>query len=497
MASETASAKKSTNETASTHSGDAPPAGKERRIYLLRDLPPEVVAVAFAKTSRSPKAFDEIAVELTGESSAQFHEKWVVGYGHASVAEHAVLSIAIENVSRYATEVIEANRLASYTEKSSRFQVFSLDDFYVPAEVAASPLAGEYRDATRWMFENYHDIQAKLEVYLKDSGRLPRRENETDRGYAVRVRAYALDRARFLLPISALANVGMTANARVLEHAIRKMLSHELSEIRGIGETLKEVCREAVPTLVKYAEYNPYMAETREALESLAGESPAEGAGDTSPETREETYTRLLEYPEEPETVLATAILYPYGGHPYESVRARVEALPEEERMRIIEEALKRLDRFDIPIREMEHLTYTFECLVDQGAYLDLKRHRMCTQTVQPPTVRHGYTVPELIDDAGVRPAYLAGVERAEACFERFSKDFPNEARYFVLNAHRRRMLWQMNLREVMHVVKLRSSPGGHYTYRRVAQQVFHEVARVHPNIARFIQVDLEEASGR
>ncbi|MDP6484282.1 MAG: FAD-dependent thymidylate synthase, partial [Nitrospinota bacterium] len=235
-------------------------AGKTRRIYLLKDLPPEVVAVAFAKTSRSPEAFDEIARELTDEASAQFHEKWVVGYGHASVAEHAVLSIAIENVSRFATEAIESNRLASYTEKSSRYQVFSPDDYYVPEEIAASPLAGEYRETTRWLFDNYLRVQNRLDAFLRESGKLPRRDGESERGYAVRVRAYALDRARFLLPISALANVGMTANARVLEHAIRKMLSHELGEVRRIGESLKEVCREAVPTLVKYADYNPYLA---------------------------------------------------------------------------------------------------------------------------------------------------------------------------------------------------------------------------------------------
>jgi len=79
-----------------------------RQIYLLspKELSPETIAVAFAKTSRSPQTFREIAAGLTDEQSAQFHEKWVVGYGHASVAEHAVLHLAIENVSRLAVESI-------------------------------------------------------------------------------------------------------------------------------------------------------------------------------------------------------------------------------------------------------------------------------------------------------------------------------------------------------------------------------------------------------
>ena len=99
----------------------------ERKVYLLnpKNLTPETIAVTFAKTSRSPLSFAEIADELTSEKSAAFHEKWVVGYGHSSVAEHAVLHIAMENVSRLAVETIEGNRLASYTEKSTRYQEWS------------------------------------------------------------------------------------------------------------------------------------------------------------------------------------------------------------------------------------------------------------------------------------------------------------------------------------------------------------------------------------
>src|SRR5512139_1581960 len=109
----------------------------KRDIYLLspKQLSPETIAVAFAKTSRSPESFRDIAAELTDETSAKFHEKWVVGYGHASVAEHAVLHIAIENISRLAVECIESNRLASYTEKSTRYQKWDSDNFFIPPEL--------------------------------------------------------------------------------------------------------------------------------------------------------------------------------------------------------------------------------------------------------------------------------------------------------------------------------------------------------------------------
>ena len=117
----------------------------EREIYLLspRALSPETIAVAFAKTSRAPESFREIAAELSDEQSAKFHEKWVVGYGHASVAEHAVLHFAFENVSRIAIETIESSRLASYTEKSTRYQKWGQADFTIPPELDGHPLRDE------------------------------------------------------------------------------------------------------------------------------------------------------------------------------------------------------------------------------------------------------------------------------------------------------------------------------------------------------------------
>ena len=113
---------------------------KNRRVYRLSpsQLSAETIAVTFAKTSRSPKAFDEIASELDAEKSSKFSEKWIVGYGHASVAEHAVLHLALENVSRLAIETIEGNRLASYTEKSTRYQEWDPDAYVVPQEIIAS-----------------------------------------------------------------------------------------------------------------------------------------------------------------------------------------------------------------------------------------------------------------------------------------------------------------------------------------------------------------------
>jgi thymidylate synthase ThyX len=152
----------------------------EREIYLLspRSLSPETIAVAFAKTSRSPESFRAIAAELSDEKSAQFHEKWVVGYGHASVAEHAVLHIAFENVSRLAIESIEGNRLASYTEKSTRYQKWDSDNFTIPPELDGHPYCDEYVKTLRFLFKTYLESLEPVRNLIME--RFPRREEEKE-----------------------------------------------------------------------------------------------------------------------------------------------------------------------------------------------------------------------------------------------------------------------------------------------------------------------------
>ncbi len=129
-------------------------------------MSPETIAVAFAKTSRSPLPFDKIAEDVNAEKSAEFNEKWVVGYGHASVAEHAVLHLAIENVSRLAVETIEGNRLASFTEKSTRYQNWQHRAFFTPPELKGHSLAKDYLDTCNKLFDFYTDCQPMLQAQL-------------------------------------------------------------------------------------------------------------------------------------------------------------------------------------------------------------------------------------------------------------------------------------------------------------------------------------------
>lgn len=435
----------------------------KRRIYALTGLPPEVVAVAFAKSSRSSEPFDVIARELNEDKSRKFHEKWVVGYGHSSVSEHAVLSIAIENVSILATKFIEDNRLASFTEKSSRYQIFDKDRYYKPENIMKSDLGKLYERTCDEILEFYSRLVPLMILFFKD--RFP---NETE----INIKNKALDVCRYLLPVSCLTNLGMTINARNLEHAIVKLLTHPLKEMQEIGEEIKEAGLKVTPTLIKYTSYDKYLGETVKELEKKTS-ILLEKISDSN-----ENGAVLVEFDKDAENKLIAAILYRFSQSPYKKIKEMVKSMNKKEKEEIIDEALKKMDKFDRPIRELEHVYYTFDVLMDYGGFRDVQRHRMCTQTNQEVTIEHGYETPKEIIEAGFEKEFKECMEKAKVTFFEIKKEFPKEIQYVIPLAFRKRVLITMNLRELFHFIKLRSGQTGHISYRRIAWHMYDCIKR-------------------
>jgi len=277
----------------------------KREIYTLNDLPPEVVAVTFAKCSRSPESFQDIADELTDELSADFSEKWIVGYGHSSVAEHAVLSLAIENVSILATKVIEDNRLCSYTEKSTRYQIYDRDKYYQPKNVLKSKHEKLYRQTCDFLMDTYNNLYEPMNEFLVK--KYPREKDVAEKLHAARLKAKTCDNVRYILPVATLTNLGMTANARNLEYAIAKMLSHPLEEIQQIGEEIKTAATKVTPTLIKYANANEYLTETTKELNDIVQKTlPIHNIETSKP-------VELIDYDQDADDKLVTALLYRFS----------------------------------------------------------------------------------------------------------------------------------------------------------------------------------------
>lgn len=454
--------------------------GNPLRVYTLDGLSPEVTAVTFAKTSRVPDSFDDIARELSEADSSRFHEKWVIGYGHSSVAEHAVLSIAIENVSILGAKVVEENRLSSFTEKSTRYQVMSPTNFYTPPTFEGN---ATYGSAIGGLYLAYAKLlPGAVEFCERKYG------GADSRKAGVSPAGKACDAVRGLLPAAAKTNLGWTVNARELRHGIVKLRSHPLPEMRDLADAVEAACGAVVPTLLRHTEPSPY----------LAGLAERRGHGRpracASAEERE-TSVFLVSHDPDGERRVATALMFSAGGSSYGDARKRVDAMDEREVGVLLKGALRGIGSHEAPAREFESTAYTFEIVCDFGAYRDVQRHRMTTQLQQPLTCELGYSIPEDAREAGLGQEMSEALERAAGAWEVLSALDAAGSQYVVPLAFHKRFLMQMNYREAYVFVRLRSRVQGHESYRRIAWAISDEIERVHPSLGELIPVERAPAA--
>ncbi len=294
-----------------------------------------------------------------------------------------------------------------------------------------------------------------------------------------------MDACRFLLPAAALANVGMTANARTFEHAIRKMLSHPLEEVRSIGEQVKAVAQQETPTLVKYADKVPYQIETEQALEKVSLDLPVESGGEM---------LELIAVDESAQERVLAAALYAHSGSSFKTAMEHVQSLEDDERTSLATELLSRLGKFDVPLRAVEHAVYTFDSIMDQGAYFELKRHRMMTQTPQILRADLGYAVPRKITQSGFEARYCEVMDQAIEAYRQLAEWNPYVAGYVVPNGFNRRVLMTLNLREVFHFCELRAERNAHFSIRRIAMRMAEIVQSVHPLLAAYLRLPTDES---
>ncbi|MEW6125913.1 MAG: FAD-dependent thymidylate synthase [Acidobacteriota bacterium] len=463
-------------------------------IHLNRTrLKPEVNKVAYRKQD----TWDDYKGMVYCAELPRHHTLYVRRNGRAvwsgnSVAEHAIAHIAIEDVSIVTSKIIEDNRLASYTEKSTRYVVFDEEKYYKAPELAGTAYAELYRETVSAMMKAYAKLTPQCIEEIKK--RVPKKETQTNAGYNTACKAKACDILRYILPAATFTNIGLTINGRALEHMITKMLSHPLREAREFGASLKREAETIIPTLLKYADYNAFIDETNREMQLMVSDlMKAKDPGSTTEATPTANRATLVHYDEQAEDKLIAAILYEYSQTDLATVNARVSEMSREAKEQVIDEYLKRRGKWDEPLRALEQVYYTFDILVDYGAFRDIQRHRMATQTNQLLTNAHGFETPPEINEYGYAKIYTELVERGSLAFEKISKDFPYVAQYALPLAFRKRAMFTWNLRSLNHFISLRSARQGHISYRDIAQQVYREIARVHPLLAKYIRVDLQE----
>ena len=456
----------------------------------------EELAVILARVSRSPVSFDENARAVTEEGAAKFHQKWVVsveGYGHASVAEHAIIHLGVWGIPSLDGDWITDNRLASYTEFSARFGGRQGLDYFTPESVARDPvLAARWHEVHRRLFELNDILLVSGMEYVQTDEALekwPTRRVDSES----RVRKLVSDQFKDLMPASRLTSIGLTMNAREAENIIRKFLSAPYPSVRALGALIKEQALRVAPTLVKYADRNDYMVAAREGVGKLASEGRFRS--EYSAFSPEREMVDLIGYdPQADEKFLAGAMYSDSSTGSYRQLLGSVGRMNEGQRRDAILKLLGGLKSHDVPIRALEMVSpYQVEYpKMRYGPWRDYKRHRLQFYDAKDLDVRYGYAIPPLayeMDQSadsrfhGTVEAIRRVMGDVEELFNRVSQVDPYAAQYAVTRLHYRPAIASLNLREAFHMVDLRSGGTAIWSIRQFMWPFLDEMKRVHPLI--------------
>jgi thymidylate synthase ThyX len=480
-------------------------------VFALVSLPEVVKGALFARYSRSPKSLrrlflDEFladpgvarapaAAHAGTERAERLYERVFVEYGDDSVAQLGGVHLACEGASNVLTKVLEWGRLMAYLEQSTRYVPY--DDrpggryrYHVPAELSP-PLRERYVATLDRAFDAYRAWLPRMREFY--STRFVRPPGESEQVWATTIRAKALDTLRGLLPAATVSNVGIYGTGQAYEQLLVRMRAHPLAEVRAYADMMLVELRKVIPAFLSRVDrpdrggaWSAHLAETHEATRAvadrvLAGEREAavkamaaltSGASDDG--------VSLTDFDPEGEVKVVAAALYAVSELPDDRLLAIARRMTPDERRAVLESyAGKRVNRRHRPGRAFERTSYRFDVLADYGAFRDLQRHRLLTIEWQRLTPHHGHVTPDAVLEAGAGDDWARVMDDSAALHDAIATAglADDVASYAVAMAYRVRFYMEMNAREAMHVIELRTGPQGHPAYRRICQRMHRLIA--------------------
>ena len=487
-------------------------------VFALVNLPEVVKGALFARYSRSPKSLRRLFVDeflgAGGLASAasrgatdadpgtrraeQLYERVFVEYGDDSVAQLGGVHLACEGASNLLTKVLEWGRLMSYLEQSTRYIPY--DDrpggayrYHVPGELTGA-LRQRYVAVLDRSFDVYRAWLPRLRAFFE--AKFPRDPAESESVYRMTIRAKALDTLRGLLPAATTSNVGIYGTGQGYEQLLLRMRAHPLREVRSYADLVLVELRKVIPAFLKRVDvaerggaWSAYLEETRRETREIARRlvEPARAAASlTAAVAGQAQEVALTDFDPDGELKVVAAALYAVSSLGDAELLEAARRMTRDERAAVLAAYVgKRLNRRHRPGRAFERTSYRFDGLGDYGAFRDLQRHRLLTLEWQRLPPRHGHAAPDAIAEAGAADDWRRVMDESAELHDAIeAAGLPEVASYAVAMAYRVRFYMEMNAREAMHVIELRTAPQGHPAYRRICQTMHRLIAERHPAIA-------------
>jgi thymidylate synthase ThyX len=471
-------------------------------VFALINLPETVKGALFARYSRSGKSLrrlflDEFADDLapdpsggavSNESAAvaraeRLYARVFSDYGDDSVAQLGGAHIACEYVSNVLTKVLEWGRLMSYLEQSTRYVPYTDRRngrwrYHVPAEIGTGALHDRYVRTMDAAFACYAEWIPRMQAWFE--ARHPRTGTDSEAVHRAAIRAKALDTLRGMLPAATQSNVGLYGSGQAFEALLLRMRAHPVLEVRACADDMVRELRKVIPAFLTRVDqpdrggrWSAYLSSTRHQVDELASQL-LRGVQD---EQRDEV--TLADFDPDGELKVVAAALYAVSALPDDQLLRIARRMSTDDRGQLLRAYVgDRTNRRHRPGRAFERTSYRFDVLTDYGAFRDLQRHRLLTLEWQPLTTRHGYNEPAALVEAGGRDAWQRVMDESASLHDALrSGGCESVASYAVAMAYRVRFYMDMNAREAMHVIELRSAPQGHPAYRRVCQRMHTLIA--------------------
>ncbi|MGA2363696.1 MAG: FAD-dependent thymidylate synthase [Candidatus Aminicenantales bacterium] len=441
------------------------------------DVTPETLSASYARISRDPRPVDELRAAARAEvdRTRRSNQTIIFKMGHHSVAEHAVFNFDIIGVSRLVIEEIERFRLCSFTEKSQRYITLG-EDFIVPEEIRRAGLEGLFTATVKAQNVLYHKFYDRLRPVVfekfKEHAANPKNHSVLD--------GWAKEDARYIVSLATQGQLGLTTNARNLELLIRRFAAKESQEIKDLNGRLYALAREVAPSIILFTEASDFDALAYDDIERAAADVFGSGRKGRPGKPSRTRVTLAGHSPDGDPRILA-ALLHSVSRRSQAECLDIVKTAKPRERKAIIRSAFRRMEFYDFPLREFEHADLTYDLVISASCFAQLKRHRMATLTQQRYDPSLGVTVPPSLQEIGVESEFLKMIDRTNETHAALEKAVGPAADYVLTNAHRRRALLKVNVRELYHVSRLREDASAQWEIRAVTAEMSRLAKRVMP----------------
>lgn len=441
-------------------------------------LSEEDVALLFAFYSRNPGTLRERMSQLVergdltlpeigpasaSEKSKRFHERTTIGYGHKSVADHAIGHVALEGVSAVVERDFMQARLIAATSVSTRYVDFRDAGFVVPKDWP-SDLVDEYILHCNELVEGYEGLKDIAVGAVRTIE--PKSTWKSEQRWTVATEKRALDLIRDILPMSIKTSFGISASATSFRELLDKREYDVLHETRTAARFARKALRRAN-------------------LETLLPEKSRDIERDADVSAMCQWYKVKAPYSTcGPAVRLVDA---PRWTH--------IESTFNADRQELISGwAMTRPHKMGTN-RRSEIARYLAEMIINVGAARDLGRQRMMTQLWSvPDPFRLGYGRDPMFvkhDDAVINVLANARAEilrRASTRLHKWRSRMPPEVlQYAMPMAANTRGVWELSLRQLVYVLGLRTVPQGHASYREVTQMLARAVAKGDPAVSALV----------